>query len=73
MNDSKEVPVHLSPQPGNKVTFTNHKVAAKAVALEMHVCTFDKENMISSEAKPIVRYADGKETTATTRSIRDVF
>ena len=34
---------------------------------------FDKENMLSSEAKPVVRCQERKETTATTRSIRDVF
>ena len=70
--------IHLSPQPGNKVTFTNYKkIAVKAVNLEMN--TFDKENMISSEHKPVImsRYADKTEkaTTATTKSIttRDVF
>ena len=73
LDDSKQLSVHLSPQPGNKVTFTNPKVSAKAAGLEMHMCAFNKENMLASEAKPVVRYEERKETTATTRSIRDVF
>ena len=60
------------------MTFTNYKkVAVKAVNLEMN--TFDKENKMATETKPMLmsKFADKHEkaTTATTKSttLRDIF